>query len=325
MQLIVNTYGTYIRKRDDCFEIKNDEQTQEISSKKVQSILITTGVLISTDAIQLAYDNNIDIVLLNKYGDPFSRIWHSRFGSTAFIRRRQLEYSETREGFIMVKSWILQKIDNQIILLSRLKKTRIAKKEIIEEYVGLIEKNRDLLKSLEGDTIDELREKIFNLEAIAGKYYFKIVSIILPESYTFSGRSRRPAKDYFNAFLNYGYGIMYSKVERACILAGLDPFIGFLHTDNYGKKSFVYDIIELFRYHIDEVVIKIFSKRMVKKDMCRKVKNGLTLEREGKQLLISELNNEMEKTMRYRGRNLKIKHIMEFECHKIANELIGEK
>ncbi|MGB3458597.1 MAG: CRISPR-associated endonuclease Cas1 [Halobacteriota archaeon] len=36
-------------------------------------------------------------------------------------------------------------------------------------------------------------------------------------------------------------------VEKACIIAGLDPYIGFLHTDNYNKKSRVFDVIVLFR------------------------------------------------------------------------------
>jgi hypothetical protein len=60
----------------------------------------------------------------------------------------------------------------------------------------------------------------------------------------FESRSRQPAADAFNAMLNYSCGILYSLVEKACILAGLEPFVGFLHTDNYNKKSLVYDLIE---------------------------------------------------------------------------------
>ena len=325
MQLVINTYGSYIRKRGECFEIKMDDRKEEVSARKVQSILITTGALISSDAILLAHENNIDVIFLDKYGNPFSRIWHSKFGSTAFIRRRQLECSESIEGLQTAISWIVTKIENQIELLNRLKKTRESKKEKIQEYVESMSQRRDNLLGLKGENISEVRDEIFSNEAIAGKLYFQIVSYLLPEKYQFSGRSKRPAKDHFNAFLNYGYGILYSKVEKACIIAGLDPFIGFLHTDNYNKKSLVFDIIELFRYHVDEVVIKLFSKRMVKQDMCREIKNGLTLEKQGKELLIHEFNKEMENAIRYSGRNIKKKNTIQFECHKIANNLIGEK
>jgi len=325
MQIVINTRGSYIRKRGECFEIKVEDNKQEISARKVQSILITTSVLISTDAILLAHENNIDIIFLDAFGDPFSRIWHSKFGSTAYIRRMQLEYSTDKKGLGFAKEWICQKIDNQILLLNRLKKTRPLKNDTLESYTLKIFECKTIIERIDSQNIEPVRNLIFANEAQAGKLYFNALNYIMPDQYKFSGRSRRPAKDPFNAILNYGYGILYSRVERACILSGLDPFIGFLHTDNYGKKSFVFDIIELFRIYIDEIVVKLFSKRLIKQDMFRKIKNGITLEKEGKQLLILNINEEMEKTERYRGRNIKKINIMEFECHRIANILIGRK
>ena len=94
MQLVINSYGSYIRKKGECFEITVDEKKQEISAQKVQSLLITTAVLISTDAILLANENNTDIIFMDQHGNPFSRVWHSRFGSTTYIRRKQWEFSE---------------------------------------------------------------------------------------------------------------------------------------------------------------------------------------------------------------------------------------
>jgi len=323
MQIVINSYGSYIRKRSDCFEIGVGDKKQELPARKVQSILITTSVMVSTDAILLAHEHNIDIIFLNQYGDPFSRVWHSRFGSTTYIRRKQLEFSENREGLDLAKDWIAQKLENQMGLLKQLKKTRQNKADKIESYVASMSQSRDKLASVDGKNIHDVREKIFSLEAICGKIYFEAVSFIMPEQYKFTGRSRNPAQDEFNAFLNYGYGILYSKVERACILSGLDPYIGFLHTDNYGKKSFVFDVIEPFRMYVDEVVIKLFSRRMVKKGMCRAMKRGLSLDKDGKELLISEFNKEMEAAKQYRGRNIKKANIMEYECHRLANSFIG--
>ncbi|HQN74391.1 MAG TPA: CRISPR-associated endonuclease Cas1 [bacterium] len=324
MQLVINSKGAYIRKRGECFEITIDEKKTEIAASKVQSIVVTTAVLISTDAILLANENNIDIVFLDHFGNPFSRIWHSKFGSTAFIRRRQLELSMGGEGLEIVKGWVREKIENQIALLEKLSRTREAKRSEIEQFILKIAESNSKLININAGSIDEVRGTIMAFEGAASRIYFEALSFIIPEQYKFDGRSRNPAHDYFNAFLNYGYGFLYSRVERACVIAGLDPYIGFLHTDNYGKKSFVFDIIEIFRTLVDEVVIKLFSKRMVKNDMCREIKNGLTLEKEGKQLLISEINKEMEETVRYRNRNIKKCNIIEFECHRIANSFIGD-
>lgn len=325
MQLAINTRGAYIRRDIECFEIKIEDKKHKIAAKKVQSILITTSVLISSDALLLAHEQNIDVIFLDHFGNPFSRVWHSKFGSTTFIRRKQLEISENQKGVALVKKWIIQKVKNQISHLEKLKKTRKKKSKEIQTYIDRIINVKLKIVELEAENIENIRSMIMVHEGMASKIYFEAISFLLPERYTFRGRSRNPAKDEFNAFLNYGYGVLYSRVERACILAGLDPYIGLLHTDNYGKKSFVFDLIELFRIYVDEIIVKLFSKRMVNKSMFQYVKNGVTLDKEGKVLLIEEFNKEMENTMRYRGRNIKKKNIMEFECHKIANNLIGRK
>ncbi len=48
-------------------------------------------------------------------------------------------------------------------------------------------------------------------------------------------------------------------MEKACILAGLDPCLGFLHTDNYGKPSLVFDLIEPFRILAERAVVLLFT------------------------------------------------------------------
>ncbi len=43
MQLVINTYGSYLRKNDNCLLVKNEDKVFEVSAKKVQSIMITTS------------------------------------------------------------------------------------------------------------------------------------------------------------------------------------------------------------------------------------------------------------------------------------------
>jgi CRISP-associated protein Cas1 len=323
MQLVINTRGSYLRKKNNCFLVKNDDRVFEVSVKKIDSILITTSAYFSTDAVKFAIDNNIDIIFLDYFGNPYGRVWHSKLGSTTLIRRYQLEYSSGSKGLKMVKEWVIQKIDNQMNLLSELKNSRKKKEVQLKYFIDNMFHKKKILHSIQG-TIEEKRNQIMAVEAGISKDYFSAISSIMPEQYKFNGRSRNPAKDEFNCLLNYGYGVLYSLVEKACILAGLDPYIGFLHTDNYNKKSFVFDLIELFRTLVDKTVIHLFSKRQVKKEYFDKIRGGLTLNKDGKALLISAFNNMMDKTVRYRGRNIKNSNVIQFECHRIANNLIRE-
>jgi CRISPR-associated protein Cas1 len=205
--------------------------------------------------------------------------------------------------------------------LSRLKKARADKRDVLDGYIQEIEKSREQMKCLRG-TIDDRRQEMLGLEGKASRAYFEAISSIMPERYRFAGRSRNPARDEFNALLNYGYGILYSLVEKGCIIAGLDPYVGLLHTDSYNKMSLVYDIIEMFRIYIDETVVHLFTRRMVKDEFFEPLEQGLGLSKDGKAALIEAVNKSLEETVLYRGRNVKTRNTIQMECHRIANSLI---
>lgn len=138
MQLVINTRGAYLKKEKNCFLVKNDDKTFEVSADKVDSILITTSATITTDAIEFAVENNIDIVFLNYFGDPYGRVWHSKLGSTTLIRRKQLEAEASSVGFNLARGWIVQKLENQLDFLKDLKKNRPDDYETFGQYITKI-------------------------------------------------------------------------------------------------------------------------------------------------------------------------------------------
>ena len=328
MKLVINTPGSYISKSGECFLIiKNKETKQEISSKKVEQLLVTTHAVISTDVIELALENNIDIVFLKNSGQPLGRVWHSKLGSITTIRRKQLFLQDNPFGLILIKEWILQKMNNQADFLSRLAMNRRDERhDIIKEAIGVINKQIDNVNSIPKEkTVEDVRNSMQGYEGTASRVYFSTLGKIIPEKYAFEKRSRNPALDAFNCMLNYSYGILYSSVEKACILAGLDPYIGIMHTDNYNKKALVFDLIEMYRTYMDEFVFKLFSTKKVKEDFFDIVEDGYYLNKEGKKLLISAYNEELEKKIRYKGKNMKFSDIIEYDCHKIANRILKEE
>src|SRR5579864_8953297 len=113
MQLVINSPGASLRKTGDRFLVQAGNKKFPVSAHKVQSILITTGVFLTTDAIELATANNIDLVFLDRHGDPFARVWQARMGSTAAIRRRQIEAAEGSEGLTLVRQWVQAKLRHQ--------------------------------------------------------------------------------------------------------------------------------------------------------------------------------------------------------------------
>jgi len=275
MNLIINTPGTFLSKRGECFFLQKDEEKQEISAHKVEQILITTHAALSTDAIELAIENNIDIVFLKSSGQPFGRVWHSKLGSITTIRRKQLFLQDHPLGLQLVKEWITEKLSNQIALLDKLGiNRRDERREEIKKAVEIIKRLKENIDSIDSKcTVNDVRETILGYEGTAGRIYFEVLGKLIPSEYTFSGRSRNPALDPYNCMLNYSYGILYSSVEKSCIIAGLDPYIGILHTDNYNKKALVYDLVEMYRGIMDEMVFKMFSTKKIKDEYFDKLED----------------------------------------------------
>ena len=232
-----------------------------------------------------------------------------------------MEIYDTLEGLNLVKEWGAKKLENQVELLSRLRKTREEMRPDLDKFIEEIEEGKEQMKRLRG-SIEARRQDMLGLEGKAARDYFDAISSVMPEKYRFAGRSRSPARDEFNALLNYSYGVLYSMVEKGCILAGLDPYVGFLHTDSYNKKSLVFDIIEMFRIYADETVVYLFSRRMVKDEYFEPLEQGVGLSKAGKAALIEALNKRFEETILYRGRNVRVRNTIQMECHRIANSLI---
>lgn len=321
MNLVLTTFGTYLHRQGEMFVIKIKEESREVSARKVRSILITTGASLSTDAIALALEKNIDVVFLDKFGDPLGRIWHGRPGSTTAIRREQLRLADTEAGLQLALGWLLCKLDNQVEFLrnARNKRTRLSA-ELTQSIDTLLDL-RQRLAAIEGK-LDDRRSAIMNLEAQAGRVYWDALNLMLPEGFRFPARSRNPAKDEFNCLLNYAYGVLYGTVERACVLAGLDPYVGFIHTDHYNKISLVFDLIECYRIWADETVVGLFAARQVKQTMFDKLHNGLILNKQGKAVLMERFEAHLDEGIRHRNRNIKRRDAVQLDCHRLANSWI---
>ncbi len=330
MILSIDTYGAYVHVKDDMFEvrIKKGEETirRKIAPAKLNAIHLYKGVSLSVDAIELAMLHNIEILFMQFEGTPYGRVWSSKLGSTTKIRKRQLIASLTREGVDFVKTWISAKITNQRDFLKRLKKHREEKAALFVNVINKLNEKIASVENLEGNNITEIADSLRGFEGSAGKEYFRVLGQILADEYKFETRSFRPARDPFNAFLNYAYGVLYSRVERALLIAGIDPYLGFLHRDDYNQKSMVYDFIEPFRIYADETVFKLFSAKKVNKKHTDKITGGYSLNKEGKMLLMEAYNRFLEDDkIPYKGKKQSRNNVIQLEAHSFASKLVKKK
>ncbi|MDZ7899260.1 MAG: CRISPR-associated endonuclease Cas1 [Arcicella sp.] len=328
MQLHINKYGTYLHVKEEMFDIRRKEEDGSLYSKqfsplKVTHILLATGTSLSTDAVKLAMIHNVDIVFSEQSGSPIGRVWHSKLGSTTKIRKRQLEHSMNHEGLRWTKTWLVSKLENQLNFIKDLKKHRPQHADFLNDKITKIENLIVSVSLQEGKATSDVADTLRGLEGTAGRLYFETLSYVLPPEYQFKGRSSRPAQDAFNAFLNYGYGMLYSKVEKALIIAGVDPYLGFMHRDDYNQLSMVYDFIEPYRGFVDEVVFRLFSGKKVNKSHADEHLKGVSLNAAGKELLVTAYNKFFDDdAIRHRGRNQMRSNIIQSDAHVFANTML---
>lgn len=301
MHIILNTYGTRLQKENGIFCVHTPEGKQSIFPDKVKSISISRGAEISSDAALLAIENQVDVIFIDNAGNPAGRIWSSRFGSISTIRRKQIDFAVSPAAVDWIKELIIRKIDNQSALLISLTDISNNNEALINKTIKRLDVYKKKIAEAESELVHDIAPSLRGWEGAASKSYFQTISEILPESVRFETRTQHPAKDIFNMLLNYGYGMLYAKVEGALIKAGIDPYLGIMHRDDYSRPVLAFDVIEIFRVWVDYVVINLAKQEIIDAD-CYVVTDGnYWLETQGKRILIQSVNDYLEEIVMMNG------------------------
>jgi len=326
MELVLNTYGTSLVKDNGNLVVVHKDGKQVMPLDKLKSILISKGAKLSSDAALLAIENEIEILFVDGVGKPQGRLWSVKYGSVSTIRRKQLDFTLSPHSVRWIKKILEQKLDNQVALLYSLSPLEWEYQNKLDKAINRINDYKTKIKKVEAEVISEVAPSMRGWEGAASRSYFEIINLLLPDVFKFNTRKQHPATDVFNCLLNYGYGVLYGKVEGALIKAGLDPYVGVMHREDYNRPVLVFDIIEKYRVWIDFVVVKLLEQKVINED-CYSVKTdgSYWLEGLGKRILIQSINDYFDEVIRMDGVNRsRLNHITLFG-QKMASFLMKLK
>lgn len=289
--IAVTGYGTKVASTGNRFVIKNKENKNEISADEVSEIILQGKALnITTSAIMLAIKNRIPIFLITSFGKPYAIINPLIVSGTVLTRREQYMALNDGRGLTLAREFVHGKIKNQERLL-RLRANYITKNS--KDKSVEVREIANMLASIANEVYNkDNTQELLELEAKASKDYWKGFGLLLPEELGFKAREHRGARDPVNSLLNYAYGFLLTRVLDAIILAGLDPYAGFLHSDRPGRPSLALDLIEEFRQPVvDYTILKILRLKELKLDKI--VEDG-KLTKEAITILIKALKERLE-------------------------------
>lgn len=298
MELILNTFGISLNRDNEAFVITSKDGRQRIPVDDIKSIQISRGAQITSDAVMLAVEHEIDVMFMDRSGKPVGRVWSPRYGSISTIRKGQLNFSSSHAALEWIKEVIRQKMENQQALMLLLQPQDTVHERIMKKNMERIEAYRSKVSQLEGNVVSDVAPTLRGWEGQASRIYFSTITKYLPEEYQFEQRTQHPAMDVTNAFLNYGYGILYGRIESALIKSGIDPYIGVLHRDDYNRPVLVYDIIELYRIWVDYVVFTLLAQNAISEEFYSVRDDGsYWLEPLGRRVLIQSFNDYLDETI----------------------------
>jgi CRISPR-associated protein Cas1 len=333
--LIVDQFGAFIGKHSERILVtKGEQKIAQAPLIHLESILIAAqGVSLSSDAIRECTQRGIPIFFVSGSGTPYASLYSAGLTGTIATRRAQLRAYETTLGLDVVLAFGTGKLANQANLLKYIAKYRKETQpdlyeelrrtaQEIEDQILELDQYRRLPEFREGTlTVEAVRDQLLGIEGRAAEHYWSAIVQTLPEKYAFRGRLRRGAADPVNAALNYGYGILYGQVERCLVLAGLDPYAGFLHTDRPGKPSMTLDFIEEFR----AVVVDRTVFSMANRNIPFEQDEDSRLSQPFRRQLAEAILNRLESPAEYEGKRHSLRNIMQMQARHLAACLRGDR
>ncbi len=247
----------FVRKESERLKIYKDRSLiREVRVQEFSRFFIHESSTLTTDALMLLAEKGIDVVYFS--GNRMVGRFIGPENKNVRLRIAQVEaHLSGEKSFHIARNLILAKLKN-----TRTSLQRFARHRELELGPVILFIKQSMEHALKVRDLEELR----GIEGMVAKRYFETFPMLIRKSdFRFEGRSRRPAKNPVNAMLNYGYALLRAELTGALQAAGLDPYIGYLHREKYGRESLSLDMMEEFRsIMVDNLVIKMVNQGVIK-------------------------------------------------------------
>ena len=263
--LYVTTPEAYLFLDGGNVVVKKDNKTSlRLPLHNLESIVCFNYPGVSPALMGACAERNIGLCFLRPSGQFLARVTGGVHGNV-WLRRRQHELSvEEAASVSIARSILLGKIANCRKVVER----ALRDHALVVDVPALEAVSQFLKASLANVQAADGLESLRGLEGSAAKQYFGVFEQMIlqqKEDFRFNERNRRPPLDNMNALLSFLYTLLTHEVAAALETVGLDPQMGFLHTDRPGRPSLALDLMEELRAPlVDRLALSLVNLKQVK-------------------------------------------------------------
>jgi CRISPR-associated protein Cas1 len=252
MLLVIDRKNTHIKHSSGVLHIYHQDKLQQRASLKLLEKLIIYGnPSIDCQVWRALAEHNVVTVIVSSRGKQNTAFLGEGLAMQLPIRRLQFRCAEHKETATDIARWVLVKkfLAYELPIM------------LLEAQQG---KNFSAFKASQKKSLEQLHqqsqiENFIGTEGNLAKSWFALLAEILPDSWKFSGRNRRPPQDPVNALLSLTYTMALTDIRQVLLEEGLDTSFGFLHQPEAGREALVLDVLEIFRSVLDVFVLDSLS------------------------------------------------------------------
>lgn len=263
----------------------------------LESILICGGGA-TPELMGKCASDGIALTFLNRHGKFLARVQGAVNGNVLLRRQQYRIADDAQESLKIARNMILGKLFNSRWTLERTIRDHGLRiqTERFREKSDYLKNNIKRLSEIE--SLDSLR----GLEGESAVSYFSVFDDMIlqqKEQFYFKNRNKRPPQDNVNALLSFAYSLMTSMCSSALESVGLDPYVGFLHTDRPGRASLALDLVEEFRSSFcDRFVLTLINKKIIgDSDFMQEEDGAVLLTDEGRMKFIQSWQKRKLETL----------------------------
>jgi len=271
-------------------------------------ILEGKGFSLSSNVIKRCADDSISIDFIDKNMMPYASLLTYKASTTQTIQQQALLLN-TPTQLAIAKEFIRGKAKNQLNYIKYLHRYH----NLMGKSIKSMQNNISKIKFAK--SIDEL----MGYEGSISVSYWEglRLSIEIP----FEKRVTFGAKDIVNSSLNYGYAILYGKVQYSLVMAGLSLNISYLHTLDDNKPTLTYDMIEEFRsFIVDRTIISMLNKN----EPIKLDSKGL-LTKQSRQLISKNIKEKLGSYTMHKKESRKVENIILSQAYRLADVVNGKE
>ena len=260
--------------------LENDKEMGRIPLHNLEEI-VSFGYRGTSPALMGACaERNVSLCYLTPQGKFLARVTGKIKGNVVLRRQQYDSCMDKEKAMDISRNCILAKVYNSRWILERA--CRDHSLQIDLEKVK--EASQKLKNALDDIKVCETAEQLRGFEGEAASVYYGVFDELIlqqKKEFQFQGRNRRPPQDPINALLSFAYTLLANSAGTALETVGLDPYVGYLHTERPGRMSLALDLMEELRAPLaDRFVLSLVNKKIVNGKDFQKKENGAVLMKE---------------------------------------------